>query len=69
MQQPQQQINLFLLSEVDLATHMRLSYALIFVLVLVNSRMQDIPDVEGDKVYGIRSFSVRLGQKRVYITC
>jgi homogentisate phytyltransferase/homogentisate geranylgeranyltransferase len=31
--------------------------------------MQDIPDVEGDKVYGIRSFSVRLGQKRVYNTC
>jgi homogentisate phytyltransferase/homogentisate geranylgeranyltransferase len=26
---------------------------------------QDIPDVEGDKVFGIHSFSVRLGQKRV----
>lgn len=26
---------------------------------------QDIPDVRGDKEFGIRSFSVRLGQKRV----
>lgn len=27
--------------------------------------LQDIPDIDGDKIYGIRSFSVRLGQKRV----
>lgn len=26
---------------------------------------QDIPDVEGDRVYGILSLSVRVGQKRV----
>ena len=26
---------------------------------------QDIPDVEGDKVFGIRTFSVRVGQKKV----
>jgi 4-hydroxybenzoate polyprenyltransferase len=30
---------------------------------------QDIPDVEGDKVFGIHSFSVRLGQKRVFWLC
>lgn len=28
---------------------------------------QDIPDVEGDKVFGIRSFSVRMGQKKVIL--
>lgn len=27
--------------------------------------MQDIPDIDGDKIFGIRSFTVRLGQERV----
>jgi len=27
--------------------------------------LQDIPDIEGDKAFGIESFSTRLGQKRV----
>lgn len=27
--------------------------------------LQDIPDIEGDKIFGIRSFSVTLGQKPV----
>ena len=27
--------------------------------------MQDIPDIEGDKIFGIRSYTVRLGQERV----
>ncbi|CAN6448147.1 unnamed protein product [Victoria cruziana] len=31
--------------------------------------MQDIPDIEGDRIFGIRSFSVRLGQKRVFWLC
>ncbi|XP_024402099.1 probable homogentisate phytyltransferase 1, chloroplastic [Physcomitrium patens] len=30
---------------------------------------KDIPDVRGDKEFGIRSFSVRLGQKRVFWMC
>lgn len=30
---------------------------------------QDIPDVEGDKVFGIMSFSVRMGQKKVFWMC
>lgn len=29
--------------------------------------MQDIPDIDGDRIFGIRSFSVRLGQQRVSI--
>lgn len=29
--------------------------------------MQDIPDIDGDRIFGIRSFSVRLGQRRVSI--
>ncbi|XP_024033817.1 homogentisate phytyltransferase 1, chloroplastic isoform X5 [Citrus clementina] len=31
--------------------------------------MQDVPDLEGDKTFGIRTFTVRLGQKRVFWTC
>lgn len=27
--------------------------------------MQDIPDIDGDRIFGIQSFSVRLGQRRV----
>lgn len=30
---------------------------------------KDIPDVEGDKVFGIMSFSVRMGQKKVFWMC
>jgi len=29
--------------------------------------MKDIPDMHGDRVFNIRSFTVRLGQKRVFI--
>ncbi|XP_071911319.1 homogentisate phytyltransferase 1, chloroplastic-like isoform X2 [Coffea arabica] len=31
--------------------------------------IQDIPDIVGDKIYGIESFSVRLGQERVFWIC
>ncbi|KAL9362580.1 hypothetical protein Peur_045365 [Populus x canadensis] len=31
--------------------------------------VQDIPDIEGDKIFGIQSFTVRLGQKWVFWTC
>ncbi|KAF6143685.1 hypothetical protein GIB67_021695 [Kingdonia uniflora] len=31
--------------------------------------IDDIPDVDGDRYYGIESFSVRLGQKRVFWLC
>lgn len=27
--------------------------------------LQDIPDIEGDKNFGIRTFSVRVGQEKV----
>ncbi|CAJ1968654.1 unnamed protein product [Sphenostylis stenocarpa] len=30
---------------------------------------KDIPDIEGDKAFGIQSFSTRLGQKRVFWIC
>lgn len=36
---------------------------------VVIALFKDIPDIEGDKIFGIRSFSVRLGQKRVFWTC
>jgi homogentisate phytyltransferase/homogentisate geranylgeranyltransferase len=36
---------------------------------VVIALFKDIPDIEGDKIFGIRSFSVTLGQKRVFWTC
>ncbi|ESW26738.1 hypothetical protein PHAVU_003G143900 [Phaseolus vulgaris] len=36
---------------------------------VVIALFKDIPDIEGDKVFGIQSFSVRLGQKPVFWAC
>ncbi|XP_010688453.2 probable homogentisate phytyltransferase 1, chloroplastic isoform X2 [Beta vulgaris subsp. vulgaris] len=36
---------------------------------VVIALFKDIPDMEGDKIYGIKSFTVRLGQKRVFWIC
>ncbi|KAG4929664.1 hypothetical protein AAZX31_17G060000 [Glycine max] len=36
---------------------------------VVIALFKDIPDIEGDKVFGIQSFSVCLGQKPVFWTC
>lgn len=36
---------------------------------VVIALFKDIPDMEGDRIFGIQSFTVRLGQKRVFWTC
>ncbi|KAL9442383.1 hypothetical protein AB3S75_020814 [Citrus x aurantiifolia] len=36
---------------------------------VVIALFKDVPDLEGDKTFGIRTFTVRLGQKRVFWTC
>jgi homogentisate phytyltransferase/homogentisate geranylgeranyltransferase len=36
---------------------------------VVIALFKDIPDIEGDRIFGIHSFSVRLGQKRVFWIC
>ncbi|XP_058068001.1 probable homogentisate phytyltransferase 1, chloroplastic isoform X2 [Magnolia sinica] len=36
---------------------------------VVIALFKDIPDIDGDRIFGIRSFTVRLGQKRVFWTC
>lgn len=36
---------------------------------VVIALFKDIPDIEGDRIFGIRSFSVRLGQKKVFWIC
>ncbi|XP_068333134.1 homogentisate phytyltransferase 1, chloroplastic-like [Pyrus communis] len=36
---------------------------------VVIALFKDIPDIEGDKIFGIRSFTVRMGQKRVFWIC
>nr|AXS77022.1 homogentisate phytyltransferase [Chamaerops humilis var. humilis] len=36
---------------------------------VVIALFKDIPDIDGDRIFGIRSFSVRLGQRRVFWTC
>lgn len=36
---------------------------------VVIALFKDIPDVDGDRIFGIQSFSVRLGQRRVFWLC
>ncbi|XP_058207797.1 homogentisate phytyltransferase 1, chloroplastic-like [Rhododendron vialii] len=36
---------------------------------VVIALFKDIPDIDGDKIFGIRSFTVRLGQERVFWIC
>ncbi|KAF3329654.1 homogentisate phytyltransferase [Carex littledalei] len=36
---------------------------------VVIALFKDIPDIEGDRIFGIRSFSVRLGKNRVFWIC
>ncbi|KAF6142324.1 hypothetical protein GIB67_023349 [Kingdonia uniflora] len=36
---------------------------------IVIALFKDIPDINGDKIFGIHSFSVRLGQERVFWIC
>ncbi|XP_021276781.1 homogentisate phytyltransferase 1, chloroplastic isoform X2 [Herrania umbratica] len=36
---------------------------------VVIALFKDIPDIEGDKIFGIKSYTVCLGQKRVFWTC
>ncbi|KAK1315854.1 hypothetical protein QJS10_CPA05g02375 [Acorus calamus] len=36
---------------------------------VVIALFKDIPDIDGDRIFGIKSFSVRLGQKRVFWIC
>lgn len=36
---------------------------------VVIALFKDIPDIDGDRIFGIRSFSVRLGQQRVFWIC
>lgn len=36
---------------------------------VVIALFKDIPDIEGDKIFGIKSYTVRLGQERVFWIC
>ncbi|XP_022640657.1 glycinol 4-dimethylallyltransferase [Vigna radiata var. radiata] len=45
------------------------SVAFISIYSLGIALFKDIPDIEGDKAFGIESFSTRLGQKRVFWIC
>jgi len=43
------------------------SYKLSLLFISTMICVQDIPDTDGDQIFGIHSFSVRLGQERVAI--
>ena len=43
-----------------------LSSAFFGVFGIVIALMKDVPDAHGDRIFNIRSFTVRLGQKRVF---
>uniref|UniRef100_A0A7N0TGJ3 Uncharacterized protein n=1 Tax=Kalanchoe fedtschenkoi TaxID=63787 RepID=A0A7N0TGJ3_KALFE len=52
-----------------------LSRSLMFVtafmslFAVVIALLKDVPDLEGDKTYGVQTFTVRLGQERVFWFC
>ncbi|KAJ7955802.1 Homogentisate phytyltransferase 1, chloroplastic [Quillaja saponaria] len=52
-----------------------LSRALIFATAFMSffsvviALFKDVPDIDGDKIYGIQTFTVHLGQKRVFWIC
>ncbi|GAV89667.1 UbiA domain-containing protein, partial [Cephalotus follicularis] len=46
-----------------------LATAFISFFSVVIALFKDIPDIVGDKIFGIRSFTVRLGQERVFWIC
>ncbi|XP_010323392.1 homogentisate phytyltransferase 1, chloroplastic isoform X4 [Solanum lycopersicum] len=41
----------------------------VIVQIAFYLHIQDIPDIVGDKIFGIQSFTVRLGQERVFWIC
>ncbi|KAK7277199.1 hypothetical protein RIF29_18350 [Crotalaria pallida] len=43
--------------------------AILSVFYIVIALFKDIPDIEGDKKFGIKSLAIRLGQKRVFWIC
>uniref|UniRef100_A0A7N0TCI3 Uncharacterized protein n=1 Tax=Kalanchoe fedtschenkoi TaxID=63787 RepID=A0A7N0TCI3_KALFE len=43
--------------------------AFMSLFAVVIALLKDVPDLEGDKTYGIQTFTVRLGQKRVFWFC
>lgn len=67
-------IGLYLSYEVALSSlRQNMDVVIIFltVFVLINSAViaifKDIPDIEGDKKYNIRTFTVQLGQQKIFI--
>ncbi|XP_019432480.1 PREDICTED: naringenin 8-dimethylallyltransferase 2, chloroplastic-like [Lupinus angustifolius] len=48
---------------------MLLSTTVLSIFCIVISMIKDIPDMEGDEKYGIKSLTLRLGQKQVFSIC
>ncbi|KAE9594301.1 putative naringenin 8-dimethylallyltransferase [Lupinus albus] len=48
---------------------MLLSTTVLSIFCIVISMIKDIPDMEGDEKFGIKSFALSLGQKRVFSIC
>ncbi|XP_031374149.1 homogentisate phytyltransferase 1, chloroplastic-like isoform X1 [Punica granatum] len=46
-----------------------LATAVMTFFSIVIALFKDIPDIDGDKLFGIQSFTVRMGQKRVFWIC
>ncbi|XP_031376381.1 homogentisate phytyltransferase 1, chloroplastic-like isoform X2 [Punica granatum] len=46
-----------------------LATAVMTFFSIVIALFKDIPDIDGDKIFGIQSFTVRMGQKRVFWIC
>ncbi|KAL6216063.1 hypothetical protein ACLB2K_009290 [Fragaria x ananassa] len=55
----------------EIAITRPLVFAVVFMCIFTSviALFKDIPDVDGDRDFGIQSFSVSLGQKKVYWIC
>eukprot|EP01018_Ginkgo_biloba_P012765 Gb_02212 [translate_table: standard] len=58
-----------MLSRLPVLTTLIFSTAVMSGITGILATVKDLPDVEGDRLYGIKSLSISLGQKRVFWTC
>eukprot|EP01018_Ginkgo_biloba_P006426 Gb_25457 [translate_table: standard] len=52
-----------------LTTPLIFSTAVMSCITKILATVKDLPNVEGDRLYGIKSLSISLGRKRVFWTC
>lgn len=47
----------------------RFATAFFVIFGIVIALLKDVPDIKGDRIFGVRTFSVRLGARSVFVAC